>query len=652
MKIRIISITLITCMLSLGLLAQDNNNDILLTINDKDITLGEFQRIYKKNSNIKSQEFDNKSLDDYLDLFINFKLKVTEAEALGYDTIPSFIKELAGYKKQLQKPYLTDSKADEKLIKEAYERLQYDVRASHILIKCDEKASPKDTLEAYNKIMAIRKKAMEGEDFTTLAKANSDDPSVKKNGGDLGYFTVFQMVYPFETAAFNTKSGEISFPIRTRFGYHIIKVNDKREAIGQIKVAHIMIAVPADSDEAKKTDAKNKAFAIYDSIQSGVNFSELAKRNSDDKGSAQRDGELPMFGTGRMVVEFEKAAFNLKTPGDVSEPIKTSFGWHIIRLLERKNIGTFEEVSNELKAKISRDSRLEISKKAILKKLKGQYKFVLDKNSLDDFIGKVNDDLYLGNWIEENKESLNNKLFYLSDTFLTQYDFAKVLKKKFRKKKDETYETFVNWALPKATNYLIEEYERGQLQYKYPDYKFLLQEYHDGILLFELTDVMVWSKAVKDTMGLNNFYNLNKENYKWGERYDGYLYSAKNESIKKKVDKLISKNPNITPAEILKKINKKSPDLIKVDSAIYSKGDNEIIDFVIWEIGNEKNIENQIKLSSYTGIKLEPQLKLFNEAKGLITADYQNFLEEEWVEKLREKYSVTVNKGVLKQIKF
>ena len=370
-----------------GASAQTNKDAVLMTIAGSKVTVKEFESVYHKN-NTKETATDNKSLTDYVDLFVNFKLKVREAEELGLDTAKAFKEELAGYRKQLSQPYLTDKDVNEKLLTETYNRLKEDIHASHILVKVNETALPKDTLEAYNKIMKIRARILKGEDFNKVAgeKGVSDDPSAKDNGGDLGYFTALQMVYPFESAAYNTKVGQISMPIRTRYGYHIIKVSDRRPAQGEVLVSHIMVKTPPNMSKEDSLNSYKKITQIYDSIKSGkAKFEDMAQKYSDDKASAKKGGELPWFGTYKMPPEFEKAAFAMKTKGDVSPIIKTKYGWHIILLKDKRGLASFDDMKSELKGKVTKDSRAQVGRESLIAKLKAEYKFKENLKMRDDF---------------------------------------------------------------------------------------------------------------------------------------------------------------------------------------------------------------------------------------------------------------------------
>lgn len=655
-----------------GKLSSLITDSLLLKIDGKYVTLAEFERIYKKN-NSKENTVDTKSIEEYLELFINFKLKVFEAEKTGLDTSKSFKTELSGYRKQLSKPYLVDKDIDDGLVKEAYERMQYDVHASHILVKLDPNASPKDTLEALNKIMKARKRVSDGEAFDAVAKEMSDDPSVKDNGGNLGFFTAFQMVYPFESAAFNTKNGDLSMPFRTNFGYHFLKVHEKRKASGEVKVAHIMVIVPKGTSADDEAKAKKRIFEIYEKLKAGEDFIKVAKENSDDKGTATKGGDLPWFGTGRMVPEFEQVAFSLKNNGDYSEPVKTSFGWHIIKRVDKRDVGSFEDVKADIKNKISKDERADRSRQAVIAKLKKEYNFkeftdadnaentkqkkqnkkIQAKRNIDDFYTVVTDSIFNGKWNMDEAIKLTKKLFSIGDSVYSQKDFALYLNKFNRKGQKTSIVEFVDERYKEFVDNKAIKYEEDRLENKYPDFRYLMNEYHDGILLFELTDKMVWSKAIKDTVGLKEFYEKNKTKYLWDTRYDLKVYSCKNEKISKKAyDAFSNKKKNLSPELIMKDINKKDTSNIVVsEKGLFLKGDNKTIDSRIESMKTNSNLLETDGNKIIVINKVDPQPKTLEEAKGLITADYQTYLEEKWIKDLRAKYKVEVFKENLKNIK-
>lgn len=620
-----------------------------MTIAGEDITKTEFEKVYKKN-NIKDAAFDKKTLEDYLELYINYKLKVKEAEELKLDTSTNFKNELAGYRKQLAQPYLVDKDVSEKLIREAYDRLNKDVHASHILIKVAPDALPKDTLTAFNKALKVRDRLIkDGNNFAAIAKEVSDDPSAKENGGDLGYFTALQMVYPFESAAFKLKPGTVSMPVRTRFGYHLIKVTDIRPAQGEIKVAHIMIKTPPAMSADDSIKAKNKIEEIAKELKGGKKFEDLAQQFSDDPGSAKNGGALPFFGTGRMVPEFEAEAFSLKNNGDISNPIKTAYGWHIIKRLDKKNVGEFKDLQTELKNKISKDSRSELSRTSFINRVKKEYNFKEDKRAYEEFKDVIDSSLVKGKWTADKAAKLNRTMFTLLDKKYTQQDFAKYVADHQASRRNTSPQSILSVFYEQFINESCIAFEEGRLDIKYPDFKSLMQEYRDGILLFELTDKKVWSKAIKDSVGLKAFYEEHKNNYMWNERLDASIYTSANADIAKQVRALLKKKKN--NEKILAEVNKSNPLNLTIKEGKFSISDNEIIDGIAWEKGISPDMQkgNSV-VFVVVNAKLAPQPKTLDEAKGLVTADYQAQLEKTWIDSLKNKFAVVVNKDVLSTI--
>lgn len=662
MKKTLLPLVLLSFGLSYNLHAQGGDNPVLMTIAGRDVHLSEFLNIYNKNNN--TQVVEKKSKEEYVDLFINFKLKVRAAEDAGIDTTKKFVDELAGYRKQLAQPYLIDKQVNEKLVQEAYKRFQWDVRASHVMVKLGPNPSPRDTLIAYNKIMEIRKRLLKGEDFEKLAVEVSEDPSAKDNKGDLGYFTAFYMVYPFETAAYTTKVGEISKPVRTKYGYHILKVTDKRPARGELRCAHIMVKTPADAKEDQLAEAKAKIDDIYAKLQSGEKaFEELAKEFSDDKASAARGGELPWFGVGRMVAEFEDAAFALEKDGDYAAPIKTKYGWHIIKRLEKRDFSDFEKMHPMLTNKVKRDKRASASKDALLRELKEEYGYSPNLKTRNEFYTIVTGDYFGGEWTKAAAKGKNKVMFALRDDKysktskeFTQQDFAAFLedrKKKQHKKTD--IKVFVDRMFENFSNESVISFEESILDKKYPEFDMLMQEYRDGILLFDLMDEKVWSRAVKDTVGLEEYYNAHKTDFMWEERCDATIFSCAAAEVAAKAKKLVAKQEkkNFSDAYIVETLNKgHDTEVVSIEQGKFLKGDNKLVDKTSWVKGVGKDTEKDGKIVFVVvHKKLPPEPKTLTEARGLVTAAYQTWLEKEWIKELRAKYPVKVNKDVLSQVK-
>lgn len=645
---------------TLVVFAQKNDSPILMEIGDKKITLEEFEAIYNKNSDNKKNT--KEEVEDYLDLYIKFKLKVVEAEDLGMDTLPAFTQELEGYRKQLAQPYLSDREVTEKLIEEAYERMKTDVKAAHILVKVSLEADPKDTLTAYNKIMKIRKRIVGGEDFEKVAAEVSEDPSAKNNKGNLGYFSAFQMVYPFESAAYNTEIGKISMPVRTSFGYHLVKTLDKRKARGIMKVAHIMVRADKKLGEAEINQKKEKIDEIYTKVTAeDADFSALARQYSEDKESAKRGGELPAFGAGKMVEEFETAAFDLQNDGDISAPILTDYGWHIIKRLELKNLEAYEELYPTLKAKVARDSRANKSKEIVIENIKKENNFKEELKRRNDFYTAVDQKKFnKGEWKAEDVAKLDKVMFgfYPTDGEKFEYrqtQFAKRLENHMSR--NEPTNVDIKSYINKLYNTVVEEmtmrFKNRRLPVVNKEFRMLLQEYREGILLFNITDEKVWSKAVKDTTGLEAFYEANKQNYMWGERADAVIYKCNNDKIAKKVEKLIKAKAKkgYSNEDILKQINKDSQLNLTIEEGKFTKEQSELVAKAKWEnkAVTKLNNENEVVLIEVKEV-LAPQPKLLDEIRGLVTSDYQNKLEKEWVETLRKKYPVKIHKEVLSKL--
>lgn len=644
-----------------SMVSGQSEDSVLLKINEREITVSEFEYVYTKN-NLNPQVMDPKSIDEYLELFVNFNLKVYEAMQLGLDTQATFINELDGYREQLAQPYLTDQEVSNHLLEEAYERMQWDLRASHILINLENHASPSDTLQAWNRIMELRNKITEGESFEEVAREYSEDPSAKGmpatanrpamrgNSGDLGYFSVLDMVYPFENTAYNLQIGEISAPVRTQFGYHIIKLTDKLPAMGRARVAHIMVQLSEDAGPEQKEQAETKIKEIYHKIKEGEDFESLAQRFSDDKASGRRGGELPPFTSNRMVPQFIKAISELDEQNNISEPVLTSYGWHIVRLFE-KQTPSEDEAMAELKNKIGRDSRAALSQQVVIDRLKSEYDFTENPVNLEIFFEKVDESVFEGRWdknlMDENAEAV---LFAFADRVYSRADFAQYLSQTQTMRTPEAVRSYVSTMYSNFKKEKILEYEEQRLPLKYPEFRKIMNEYHDGILLFELTDQKVWGKAMKDTTGLKQFFNNNIDDYMWDDRYDAVIYTFNTEQAAKSGRRQIRKahRKNIPTEEIVASFNQSSQLEVSADKGVFETEEKPVLENISPKSGISKVIEHN---NSYHLVWVNDffpaQPKKLSEVRGLVIADYQNYLEKNWVKELREKYEFTVNREAL-----
>ncbi len=623
-----------------------------MTVGDKEITLDEFERIYKKNNN--SITNNQQTPEEYLDLFINFKLKVIEAENLGMDTTKKFLDEFNGYKEQLAKPYMTDNETKQSLMKEAYERMQTDVHVSHILLVMDNQSSPEDTLKRYEMAMAVRQRILDGEPFEKVAKATSDDPGAKINGGDLGFFTVFMMLYQFESAAYKLKDGELSMPVRTTHGYHIIKKHETRPAVGQVKVAHIFVRVPEGSSDEVQIEAKSKITAISDSVKMGIDFASLAEKYSDDRNSAVNGGELPLFGTGRMIKEFEQNAFLLDKPGSISRPFRSFYGWHLIKLIDKKGIGTYEEMESTLQSKALKGDRDRVKRKKYLDKLKEKYEYTLNEDLYKRIYSLVDSSIFIGKWdAYKNTERFEENLFTTTEGSVNLGTFIEILNSDQRKRTAIPVENYVDVVFNKYMEDYMLDVEKSTLPQRFPDYKYILQEYHDGILLFDLMDEKVWTNAVKDTSGLETYFANHRSEYMWDERMQAIIVSAGSSA---NVDGMYKKASKIASGKWkIEKLNKKfcndTSDCISLDVVLVENGRNLHVDALNNKlgIGDIYNEGGRFKFVITTEI-VPPTEKELDETRGQATSDYQDYLEKRWIETLRDKYKVSVNRELLSKI--
>lgn len=638
--------------------AQNSNKDVLFTIDNKPYYTDEFARVYNKNLDLVKDE-SQKDLNQYLELFVGYKLKINKAYKLGLQDGTSYQNELKSYRTQLSKNYTSDSKVTKELIEEGYKRSLKEIKASHILLMVDENATPEDTLKAYNQILDLRKRAIAGEDFGKLATDYSQDPSAKENKGDLGYFSAFRMVYAFETAAYKTAKGNISNPVRTRFGYHLIKVEDVRDNRGEVSVAHIMILNPeAAADGKVEVDAdkaKNTIQDIYKKLQQGEKFEDLAKQFSEDKSSSSKGGVLNRFGSGQLSSEeFETVAFSLSKENPISEPFKSQFGWHIVKFLDKFPVKTLEEMQPDLESKVSKDDRSRLIVASMTDKLRKKYTVKRDDKLFAVVSKLITNDFYEGKWdVPTNLKDFNGNLFTINKvkslsgaSFLTyvkaQQKSPNTLKP-IAKLIDKLYQNYVDQELA--------QYYDDNLENEFPEFSAVMDEYRDGLLLFDLMEKEIWTKSKTDTLGLKSFYDKNLKNYNWKNRLDVTILSSTKLDVIKKAEKLLKQDK--TADFIKEKLNLKDG-VVNVMSkvGVFEEGSEVLPKNLKFETGISEIIKDgEYYFVTKVNKTLPAGPKTLEECKGKVINDYQQYLEENWVKDLKNEFKVEVNQAVFEKVK-
>lgn len=619
----------------------------LFSVGDKDVSTDEFLYVYGKNKDIGNQ-IDPKTAEEYLDLYVRFKRKVLQSESEGRDTLNSFKMEFNNYYRQLLKPYLTDKEIDKKIVAEAYERLKLDVRVSHLMLDLPKDPLPSDTLKIFNKIIDLKNRIIQGENFEELVRSISSDTYSARNGGDLGYFTAFNMVYPFENAAYNAQLGELVGPVRTNYGYHILKVTDKRKSRYKMSAAHILIL---DSEEIPKEDAQIRINEIYDRLVLGESFKMLARKYSEDKSSISRGGEFPAFGLNQMLPEFEDAVYGLSKDGDFSKPFKSELGWHIVKRIKKYEVPELEKMEAEITGKIRRDERSSISRKSFILRLRERYQLEIFNASFEAIIKG----LKKGKKLSRYKKPVFSYQGLSDKKYVTQQDFAKAFQNQATRSPEISEYSVLESIIE---NTLMKEAEL-RLPNENKEFKYLAQEYREGILVFDLTREKVWDAASKDSTKIKDFFQKNLSNYQWKERRTGAVYNTSSSRVFKRAEGLLKKG---VPAEkVLRLLNTKDPLALSI---------NEFSDL---EIGNKPSSLNEERFLSimdsdlksglatiseeigYSIIQVSevkpPGPKNLSDCRGQVIADLQDSLEADWDDDLMREYPLIMNSSEWNRIK-
>lgn len=653
MNLKHISFVLFIALFSNVIVAQFNDfsDKTLLTIDGQDFDAYTFIKVYQKNLDIV-QDQSQKDVDNYLQLYIDYRLKLQQAYELGLDQDEDYVKELKNYRTSLAQGYLTDSEVTDQLVREVYDRSKEEVNASHILVKLGAGASPEDSLKAYNKILDIKKLLDEGADFAKVAREKSEGPSAG-NAGELGWFGPFRMVYEFEDAAYETAVGDYTEPFRTDFGYHILKVNDRRPSRGEVTVAHIMTF---DKQEAKNSTAQDRINDIYSQLQEGTSFEELAREFSDDLNSAGKGGKLTKFGTGGLNSPiFEDVALNMTDPGTYSKPFKSKYGWHIVKLIEKHELPDFENQKKSLVEKIRKSPRSRKITKSFTDKLKKKYQVAGKSTAPAALLSAINDSIVNPTYSikYDGKDSLRT-IFTIQEDQLTYADFMDYAvtrqKKDFKPyaSKEEKVNAFFNEFIDAQ---LIDYYDRN-LEKDNEDFAFIYNEFKEGILLFNLMEQSIWEKAKTDTVGLKNYYNTHKDSYNWKRRLDVVLTQNTTEEVALQVAVMLKNG--IDTDSIKNHFNNDGRTKVLLSQGTVEETYNRFPkDFEIKEGVSKvyKTPEDSFYKVILVNEIIEPTRKTFEEAIGAVMNDYQQLLEKNWKDSLRDGHDIEINKRTLKKVK-
>jgi peptidyl-prolyl cis-trans isomerase SurA len=633
----------------ISLLHGQFDDNILFDIGGDKVPVSEFQYIYTKNLGNKA-DFSRESLQEYLDLYINFKLKVKKAREMKLDTTAAFKREMSGYRQQLAKSYLVDKEVNEKLLLEAYERMQRDLLVAHIMIN----VKPEDDGIKERKLVDSLYNLLENRaSFMQLAREYSDDVNTKNNGGILGWVTAMlpNGFYEFENHIYNLEKGKASKPFRTDFGYHIVRLVDERPARGEVEASHILIrqyhsGLPVHN-------ASFRIDSIYERLVAGDNFGQLSRLHSMDIKTASRGGYLGRFGIGVYDIGFENQVFSLENDGDFSKPFATSLGLHIVKRISMPGIIPLEEIRRKLANDISQNERYDIARKALIGNIKNDAGFFENKGVLESFTELLDEDFYTFRW--RAPEFRDAFLFELGSEKYMLSDLVSYMMKNQRSRLAFNKNTALSVAVNSIYNDFLEDecisFEEAKLEDKYPDFKYLMREYTEGNLLFEVMEKEVWNNAARDSAGLEAFFHSNRDRYMWQPRADIYSFNVKaaNEKQAEKIYRYASKNQ---ANKLIKKYNKKT----QVISFTLDKSENgeKILEDMPFEAGYITPLVFDSKDNSASFRKIDrilpPEPKELHEARGYVIADYQEYLERSWIESMKKEYPITIHENVFNRL--
>lgn len=624
------------------LLAYAAKDPVIMTINGEDVTKSEFEYLYNKNS---QQQIKPQTLDEYVEMFKLYKMKVADAKAAGLDTTAKFRKEAEQYRHDLATPYLADSVYLNQLVDEAYARSRKEAVAKHIMFF--KSPNPEHNLQMKAKADSLKQVLDNGGNFEELARQYSQDKRSAVKGGTMGYIVSGQYPYGFEVAAFATPEGSISDVVESPQGYHILKGGHKRDARGRVKVSHILKLARQESDWAR---AKEQIDSLYQVVTANPEkFNEIATTNSDDRGSARQGGQLPWFGAGEMVEEFDSAAFALKK-GEISKPVKSQFGYHIIIKQDERGPLPKETVKKQTLARMSspQDERYSLIQKHQTELFAARHKAQVNQSGLDDvndYVAKNGiDSLFYAKWLGNDGNitlmTADGNKYNVAD-FVAKFNGVK-------QSNPAAAKEIIDANLDSWMNGILTGLEEEALAKSEPDYRNLLKEYVDGSLLYEVSVLKVWDKAAKDIPGLEKYFAENRMKYKWDTPHvKGVFVQAVNDSVATAIKNFArgAAEDDIVPA-----LRKQFKNQMAAEKILVPKGSNAMVDYVAFDGPVAPSSIEKYPVMFMLNKRVLTVPEEMQDVKGLVTSDYQNMFQEQWENELRNKYSVKVNKKVLKSV--
>jgi len=635
---------LLIVLFALNFTFSQDKDEVLLKVDGEAVMSSEFLRVYNKNLDLVKDE-SQKDIDGYLKLFTEYQLKLKEARRLKLNEDKKYQREFLSYKKQLTKNYLSENKVTDVLVEEAYNRSNIDINASHVLVRLED--TEKDTINAYNEVLALRKRVLK-EGFDKVKIEVHDGKSIFLE--DLGYFSAFKMVYDFEAVAYSTPVGEISMPFRTKFGYHVVKINDKRTSKGTVTAAHIMVAL---TQKDSLLDPEQRINEIYKKLNQGESFESLAKQFSDDKSSAKKGGKITPFKSGQLSSEiFENEAFGLEADGDVSKPFKTNYGWHIVKRIDLKPIQSFKEVKASLVNKVKRDSRSKLINTAMVNELKKRYQITYNPDAKKYFESIISNEFFARSWRLPEDFQKEETIFSFNNRSVTYNEFGRHLTsaQRIHAGKPMPFSSLIEKEYDSFFEKSILQFREDNLELENKDFADILKEYRDGLLLFDLMEKEIWNKASKDTLGLETFYNKNKSKYQWEDRVEIVMATSADETNAKAALKMMKKGKS--EDEINTALNTDTKQNVIFTKGTYNTDDSKLPTNFLSNKGISKIYQHNEAFHAIDVKAVLPAgIKTLEEAKGNVINDYQIEIEANWINDLHNRYKVEVNKKALKAIK-